>query len=72
VPSLDSRRLMAASSRAAVTLTALVTSSETRSSASEANQSTPHSHSRFLACNRAHATAVGSAPNCRQSCDGHG
>jgi len=57
VPSLDDRRRTAASSRACVTLTALVISSGTRSSASEASQFSPHSQSRFLACSRAHATA---------------
>src|SRR6266487_4324657 len=55
-----------------VALTALVTSSETRSSALSAREFSPHSHRTCLTCRQAQGTAEDRAPSSRELRSGHG
>src|SRR5690348_9930425 len=55
-----------------VALTALVTSSDTRSSALSTREFSPHSHRRCLTCRQAQDAAVGRAPSSRELRSGHG
>src|SRR6266568_5140548 len=55
-----------------VALTALVTSSETRSPALSTKEFSPHSHRTCLTCRQAQDAAVDRAPSSRELWSGHG